>query len=181
MKCAKTHPKSTLTYSVISISDTRTPQTDHSGQWLVKRFQQEGHQLQNYQICPDEPKKIQQHFQKNINQHIDLLLLTGGSGIAPRDITPETIEPYFCKKIPGFGELFRFLSYQEIGTNAILSRASAGIVENQNHYTAVFLLPGSTSAVQLATEQLILPQLPHIFSLLSKEKNHHPPNLSPKI
>jgi molybdenum cofactor biosynthesis protein B len=94
-----------------------------------------------------------------------VILITGGTGVAPRDQTPETIERLFTKSLSGFGELFRMLSYQEIGPAAMLSRACAGLIDR----TAVFLMPGSTAAVRLAMERLILPELGHLAKLATKQ------------
>ena len=111
-------------------------------------------------------KVIIQNFTQNDDLNVHALIFSGGTGITRRDITIETISTQFKKELPGFGELFRSLSYQQIGTSTILSRTTAGIIEN----TVVFLIPGSPKAVKLALEKIIVPELPHIISELYRER-----------
>jgi molybdenum cofactor biosynthesis protein B len=112
----------------------------------------------------DEITKIIHDYTRN-SSDIHVLLFSGGTGITKKDITIETIVPYFDKEIPGFGELFRFLSYKDIGNSTILSRATAGVINN----IIVFLIPGSKNAVKLALEQIIAPELPHVLSEIYRE------------
>ncbi|MGL5033973.1 MAG: MogA/MoaB family molybdenum cofactor biosynthesis protein, partial [Microcystaceae cyanobacterium] len=153
------HPDSQLyfvNYAVLTISDTRTSESDSSGQLIQTLLNQKGYHLESYQILPDEPQLIQTHLEKlGLSPSLKVILCNGGTGISPRDNTYEVIEKLLTKILPGFGELFRFLSYQEIGSRAIASRAVAGIYQNK----LLFSLPGSTNAVQLAMEKLILPEL----------------------
>jgi molybdenum cofactor biosynthesis protein B len=114
----------------------------------------------------EQIKEIIQNFTQNDDLNINALIFSGGTGITRRDITIETISALFKKELPGFGELFRSLSFQQIGTSTILSRATAGIIKN----TAIFLIPGSPKAVKLALEKIIVPELPHIISELYREK-----------
>lgn len=148
-----------LCCAVITVSDTRTHATDRSGQLLQQLLQTAGHRIAVYEIIQDEPAQIRVQLQ-GWGQHRDLevLIFNGGTGIAPRDSTYDAIAGLLEKTLPGFGELFRFLSYQEIGSRAIASRAIAGIYQNK----LVFVLPGSTNAVRLATEKLLLPELGHL-------------------
>ncbi|QDV21802.1 MogA/MoaB family molybdenum cofactor biosynthesis protein [Aureliella helgolandensis] len=148
-----------LTFAVLTVSDSRTLDTDRSGQLIVDLLQAAGHTLQVRSIVPDEPERIRGEAERWCREErIDVILLTGGTGISPRDQTPEAIRPLLEVELPGFGELFRWLSYQEIGPAAMLSRALAGRCGE----TLIFCLPGSTAAVRLACEQLLVPELPHL-------------------
>lgn len=148
-----------LSFSVITISDTRTLETDKSGQILVDAMCSAGHQLESRQIVPDEPEQIIACIRKLQHQPLlDVILMTGGTGLSPRDRTPEAVKPLLDAEIPGFGELFRMLSYQEIGAASMLSRAMAGRIGR----LLVFCLPGSTNAVRLAVDKLLVPELPHL-------------------
>ncbi|PPA70708.1 MogA/MoaB family molybdenum cofactor biosynthesis protein [Jeotgalibacillus proteolyticus] len=151
---------------IITVSDTRTEETDKSGKKIKQLLEQAGHEIIEYEIVTDEKLLIQTSVQSAIhNPDIDAVLLNGGTGLAKRDITIEVVQPLLEKEITGFGELFRFLSYRDdIGSAAILSRAAAGTSEE----TAVFAMPGSTGAVTLAMEKLILPELGHIIMELQK-------------
>lgn len=164
------HPDSqpiAVTCAVITVSDTRTPQTDRSGQMIQTLLRQAEHEIADYHLLPDQPDQIQTCLQQlNQRSEIEAIILSGGTGIAPRDTTYDAIEQRLDKVLPGFGELFRFLSYQEIGSRAIASRAVAGVCGSQ----LIFSLPGSTNAVKLAMEKLILPELGHLVRLLRPQK-----------
>lgn len=149
--------------AVITVSDTRSYETDRSGQLIQTRLQESGHNVVSYSLVKDEPDQIQAQVQSLCQRaDIDAVILNGGTGIAPRDTTYDAIERLLDKTLPGFGELFRWLSYQEIGSRAIASRATAGVCQT----TLVFSLPGSSNAVKLAMTQLILPELPHLVRQL---------------
>ena len=153
-----------LNCAVVTVSDTRTPDTDKSGQLAQAKLQGAGHAIARYQILPDEPDRIAVTVQNwAADPAIDVILLSGGTGIAPRDTTYEAIATQLHKTIPGFGELFRSLSYPEIGSRAMTSRAIAGVIDT----TLVFSLPGSSNAVRLALDALILPELRHLHRLLN--------------
>jgi molybdopterin adenylyltransferase len=156
------HPdtsKFSVNCAVITISDTRTPDTDNSGKLIQAYLSRDSHKVVAYMILPDEPAQIQSQIQQlSQQQNIDVIILNGGTGIAPRDTTYDVIERLLEKTLPGFGELFRFLSYQEIGSRAIASRATAGIYRQK----LLFSLPGSSNAVALAMEKLILPEIVHL-------------------
>jgi molybdenum cofactor biosynthesis protein B len=160
------HPDSSLLSircAVLTISDTRTPDSDRSGQFIQQALQAAGHYLESYQILPDDPNQIRAALQQlGSMPELDVILCSGGTGISPRDTTYEVLQELLEKTLPGFGELFRFLSYQEIGSRAIASRAVAGTYQSK----LVFSLPGSTKAVQLAMEKLILPELNHLIKQL---------------
>ncbi|HET9954455.1 MAG TPA: molybdenum cofactor synthesis domain-containing protein [Polyangiaceae bacterium] len=145
-----------LSIHVITVSDTRTPATDSSGRMLFDRLSEGGHRVSGPEIIPDDLAGIRSTLQRCVAApEIDVVVLTGGTGITRRDVTPEALAPLVTKSIPGFGELFRMLSYAEIGASTIQSRAAAALCDG----TLVFALPGSTNAVRLALEKIILPQL----------------------
>jgi len=156
------HPDSqgiTVNCAIITVSDTRTPETDKSGQLIQQLLLAEKHEVSFYHIVKDEPAAIQKLL-SDCDQQLELeaIIFNGGTGIAPRDTTYDVISSWLTKTIPGFGEIFRFLSYQEIGSRAIASRAVAG-VKNEK---LIFSLPGSSNAVKLAMTELILPELNHL-------------------
>lgn len=149
--------------AVITVSDTRTPETDRSGQLMQQLLQTAGHDTVNYMILKDQPEQIQAQLKLLCDRpEVDAILLNGGTGIAPRDTTYDVIEQLLEKTLAGFGELFRWLSYQDIGSRAIASRAVAGVYRDK----LIFSLPGSTNAVRLGMEKLVLPELSHLVKLL---------------
>lgn len=161
------HPKS-VTCAIITISDTRTLETDTSGQLMKDLLTTAGHAVGYYQITQDEPEQIVTEVKKLAHRSdIQAILLNGGTGIAPRDTTYDAISPLLTKELPGFGEIFRQLSYAEIGSRAIASRALAGIHTSAAQSTLIFSVPGSSKAVKLAMEALIIPELIHLTSLLN--------------
>ncbi len=148
-----------LRFSVLTISDTRNLETDSSGQLLCTSLTGVGHHLVDRQIVADQAELIAGHVcQLCQAPELDALLLTGGTGISPRDVTPEAVRPLLDLELPGFGELFRMLSFAEIGAAAMLSRAFAG----RRGGVLVFCLPGSQNAVRLAVEKILVPELPHL-------------------
>ncbi len=158
-------PDARVSCAVITVSDTRSMETDHSGHLLKQLLLDSGHLVKVYIIVKDEPAKIQEQLQQFAQYpDLDAVILSGGTGIAPRDTTYDVVEGLLEKKLPGFGELFRFFSYQEVGSRAIASRAVAGVYRSK----LVFSLPGSTNAVRLAAEKLILPELVHLVQQLRK-------------
>ncbi len=148
--------------AVVTISDTRTRETDKGGPLIVQRLKAAGHSISGYEILPDDSATITTRVQGLCLSGCDAVVLTGGTGIAPRDATYEALIPLIEKRLDGFAELFRMLSFEEIGPLAMLSRALAGTRGN----TLIFSLPGSPHAVQLAMDRLILPVLPHAVALL---------------
>lgn len=151
---------SPLHCAVLTVSDTRTPESDQSGRLMIDSLQQAGHCLDHYQILPDEPIRIRQIVMEwaETDPPIQVILINGGTGIAPRDTTYDAISELLEKPLPGFGELFRWLSYAEVGSRAMASRAVAGVYRQR----LIFSLPGSSKAVKLALEKLILPELGHL-------------------
>ncbi len=145
--------------AVITISDSRTLESDTSGQLLVEAMQQAGYEIVERLIVRDEVDQIRQAVIRCCESGmVDVVISTGGTGIAPRDRTPEAIEGLLEVALPGFGELFRMLSYHEIGAASMLSRAFAGRLRQ----TLVFCLPGSTAAIRLAVEKLLVGELKHL-------------------
>ncbi|MEP7053201.1 MAG: molybdenum cofactor biosynthesis protein B [Pseudomonadota bacterium] len=145
-----------LRIAIITVSDSRTLETDKSGGLLMEQLLAVGHVVAQRRIVKDDLDAIRSAFSVGIDDPgIDVVISTGGTGITQRDVTPEAFGPLVTKAIPGFGELFRWLSYAEIGASTIQSRAEAGLCGT----TLVFMLPGSTGAVRLALEKILLPQL----------------------
>lgn len=155
-----------LAISVLTISDTRNVTNDRSGRTIIAKLEEAGHRLLESRICQDEKDGIESVLEEWLrNPEIHAIITTGGTGIGLRDITIETVTPYFTKTLDGFGELFRYLSYTEdVGSKALLSRAAAGVIEEK----ALFALPGSVKAVELAMDKLILPEIHHIVHELTK-------------
>ncbi|MCT7952821.1 MogA/MoaB family molybdenum cofactor biosynthesis protein [Ancylothrix sp. C2] len=154
--------------AVITVSDTRTPETDRSGQLIQQLLTQAGHLVTAYAILKDEPILIQAKLEELSGvSDLDVLIFNGGTGIAPRDTTYDALAGLLDKTLPGFGEIFRWLSYQEIGSRAMASRAIAGVYSQK----IVFSIPGSSGAVKLALEKLILPELIHLVGQLNQGKN----------
>lgn len=145
-----------LGVAVLSVSDTRTLETDRSGAWLAEQVAAAGHALIERRVVPDEAEPIRAAVNAwCAHPRVRAVIVTGGTGVTERDVTPDALEPLFDKQLAGFGELFRMLSYQEIGAAAIQSRATAGVIRGR----VVFVVPGSTGACRLALEKIILPQL----------------------
>ncbi|WP_102345286.1 MogA/MoaB family molybdenum cofactor biosynthesis protein [Bacillus sp. Marseille-P3661] len=152
---------------VITVSDTRTEETDKSGQLMQSLLKESGHQITKYEIVKDEQSEIKAAILAGCKDfEVDCVLINGGTGIAKRDVTIETVQQLLEKEIVGFGELFRMLSYTEdIGSAAILSRAIAGVAMD----TPIFSTPGSSGAVKLAMNKLILPELTHVIREIRKD------------
>jgi molybdenum cofactor biosynthesis protein B len=148
-----------LDLAVLTISDTRTRETDTSGALIVELAGAAGHRVRDRQIVPDEPEAIRPLLlEYGRRDDLHAVLITGGTGISARDQTFETVSALLSKPLPGYGELFRMLSYAEIGPACMLSRAVGGLMGR----LAVLVMPGSRAAVQLAMTKIILPELPHL-------------------
>ena len=161
----KHHAAKHVSCMVITVSDTRTEETDTSGKLIVKLLEQQGHSVVRKEIVPDEPEAIQTLLREGIaSEAVQIIICNGGTGISVRDRSYEAVEHLLDKRLDGFGELFRSLSYQDIGSAAMMSRAVAGIAED----TVIFSTPGSKGAVGLAMEKLILPELGHLVWELRK-------------
>lgn len=142
--------------AVLTVSDTRTLEDDRSGDTLVERLTGAGHNLADRKICKDDAEVIAQQFRAWIaDPEVDVVISTGGTGVTGRDVTPEALKLVTDKEIPGFGELFRWLSYQKIATSTVQSRATAAVADG----TYIFVLPGSTGACKDAWDGILLHQL----------------------
>lgn len=149
---------------VLTVSDTRTPETDRSGPAITELLEAAGHTLSGRQIVPDNPADVQRVVRHQLAQpDADVIITTGGTGVSARDSTYEALAGLLQKRLDGFGELFRMLSYQEIGSSAMLTRACAGITGQK----VIFILPGSEHAVRLAMTRLIVPELTHMMNLVN--------------
>jgi len=145
--------------AVITISDTRTPETDVGGDTAAEQIEKAGHRTPLRKIVPDEPDRIRPLLEQAAGRDdVDVVLMTGGTGLGSRDQTFETVVGMLDKQLPGYGELFRMLSYEEIGSAAMLIRAVGGLLGR----TVVLTMPGSPAAVRLAMEKLIIPELGHL-------------------
>jgi molybdenum cofactor biosynthesis protein B len=151
--------------SVLTVSDSRTVQSDSSGKAIQEALEAAGHVVAGRSIVRDEPDQIRTAVLGAIERaDVDAAIVTGGTGVSPRDSTPDAVEPLLERRLDGFGELFRALSFEEIGAAAMLSRAVAGTAGR----TVVFVTPGSSGAVRLAMQRLILPELGHIVGQLRR-------------
>ncbi len=151
--------------AVITLSDTRTRETDASGKRIDELLSAAGHSVTDYRVIPDDPDRLRDLLDQFLgDDSIDVILTNGGTGISHRDQTIPALESVIEIPLPGFGELFRMLSYQEIGSGAMLSRAIAGIANGH----LIFAMPGSIKAVELAMSKLIIPELAHLIHQLRK-------------
>lgn len=148
-----------IQFGIVTVSDTRTIETDQNGKYLKEKLQEEGHQMIAYYIIPDEPALVEETLTKILETNAKIIIFNGGTGISQRDNTFDALNRRIEKEMPGFGELFRMLSYEEIGSSSIFSRATAGVC----HGRMVFSIPGSPAAVRLAWEKIIAPELKHIL------------------
>lgn len=155
--------------AVLTISDTRTPETDTGGNIIVDLMQAADHEVTRREIVRDDAPRIKEVLEGLVaDEGVDAVVTTGGTGISARDSTYEVASRLIDKKLDGFGEIFRMLSYEEVGAAAMLSRAIAGAVTTAAGAKFVACLPGSTNAVRLATEKLLLPEIPHVVFELRK-------------
>lgn len=145
--------------AVITVSDTRTIETDQSGRLIQRLLGEAGHPTVHYALIPNDEPRIRAELEAQLRADSRLIVFTGGTGLSKRDRTVDVVSGYFEKRIDGFGELFRWLSYDEIGAAAMLSRAEAGAVSGR----LVVCLPGSSAAVELALRRLLLPELRHLI------------------
>lgn len=155
----KTDAPASIRCAVITVSDTRTLETDTGGQTIVDLLRAAGHQVVAREIIRDEPAVMRPLLESlRGRDDVDAVLMTGGTGLTSRDQTFETVTSLLTKPLPGYGELFRRLSYEDIGPAAMLSRATGGLM----HRTVLLTMPGSRAAVRLAMEKVILPELSHL-------------------
>ncbi len=157
----KAYGPTSVRCAIITLSDSRTRAEDASGHWIQEELIRAGHEVLGYELIPDDPVRLRALVAAALDDpRLEVILTTGGTGISSRDGTVEVLEGFVHKRLDGFGELFRLLSYQEIGSAAMLSRAMAGLDFRGRLLVA---LPGSPHAVRLAMEKLILPELGHIL------------------
>ena len=155
----KKHAPRKVTLGIITVSTTRALKDDTSGKWISEAGSAEGHDVVYHQVIPDDAEIIAKTLKRAIiDKKPQVILMTGGTGITPKDVTIEAVSPMFAKTLTGFGPLFAQLSYEEIGSAAFLSRATAGVIEG----TVVFCMPGSINACKLACRKLIFPELGHL-------------------
>jgi molybdenum cofactor biosynthesis protein B len=147
--------------AVITVSDTRSLEDDHSGEHIVQVLEDKGVKVVSRKIIKDEAEDIRSEVQANLEE-ADIIIITGGTGVSTRDVTIEALE--FDMELPGFGELFRYLSYKEIGSHALMSRATLGTKQG----IPIFCLPGSQNAVKLAMKELVLPEIGHVLAELRR-------------
>ena len=158
LKHKELSPKA-VTCAVLVISDSRTEKTDESGKYLVEKMESSGHTVVDYALLKNDPEAIKKKLKEYLAQEeLQVIITSGGTGVSMRDVTVETVTPMLDKMLDGFGELFRTLSYAEIGTASIMSRALAGVVRGK----IIICLPGSLGAAKLAIDKIILPEIGHM-------------------
>ena len=161
----KSHAPASVSCFVLTVSDSRTPDTDTGGLAIRQLLEHAGHQVTGHSLVRDEPAQVVAEVRAQLaDSRTQVIITTGGTGITSRDGTYEAIDGLLEKRLDGFGELFRMLSFQEIGPSAMMSRATAGTAGRK----AVFVLPGSPNAVKLAMTKLIIPELGHVAQQLNK-------------
>jgi molybdenum cofactor biosynthesis protein B len=161
----RSHTAGPVRCAVVTVSDTRSPADDTSGGRIKELLAAAGHEIAAYGVVADDPPVIAARARELLRADgVQAVIFNGGTGLAPRDSTVEALRPLLEKEITGFGELFRFLSYQDIGAAAMLSRATAGVAWGR----ILVLLPGSTPAVELAMTKLVLPELSHMVFLAGR-------------
>ena len=165
----KAKAEAAIRCAVVTASDTRDESSDESGKLIQELLRGAGHAIASYAILKDEPDRIAAHVRELIAGHeVQAVIVNGGTGVSERDSTFEAIDALLEKRLPGFGELFRMLSYQEIGSSAMLSRATCGVVRGR----VVFSVPGSRAAVALAMNKLILPEIKHLVWVAKPSAKH---------
>lgn len=153
----------TVNVCILTVSTTRNADTDKSGQWMKKQCEREGHKIVDYRIVTDERHAITKLLSSLIQAHgPDIILINGGTGISPTDVTIEAVKPLLAKELSAFASIFAKLSFEQIDSAAILSRAMAGVI----HQTVIFCLPGSLNACKLACIEMIFPEIKHIVAHL---------------
>lgn len=154
----KAESQGSVPIAIVTVSDTRTPETDTSGQIIRTLAEAAGHRVVGHRIVKDEPVQVEAALEEFATSEARLIIFNGGTGISQRDRTYDVISRKLEKTLPGFGEIFRMLSYDQVGAAAMLSRATAGVYHNK----VIFSTPGSPDAVRLAVEKLILPEIQHL-------------------
>jgi molybdenum cofactor biosynthesis protein B len=149
-----------VSFGVLTVSTSRTLADDESGDAIVQAIEKNGHRVVARELVSDDREAIRAAVLALVETDTEVVVVTGGTGLAPDDVTVEAVAPLCDRAIPGFGELFRSLSYDDIGPNALLSRADAGVIDT----VPVFCLPGSTQGATLGTKELILPTVTHVLA-----------------
>ena len=157
--------RESVSLAIVTVSDSRTEETDTNGAWLRRAVEAAGHRVEGYRVIRDEPGEVEDALRVMAFGPARVIVFNGGTGIAPRDTTFDVLSRHLEKPIPGFGELFRMLSWEQVGAAAMLSRATAGLYRGR----VVFSLPGSPAAVRLAWERLIEPEIRHMAWLVAPE------------
>lgn len=147
-----------VSVAIVTVSDSRTPETDTNAAFLREQLEDDGNSIAAYQIIKDEPEQVSDVLDKMADTDAQIIIFNGGTGIAPRDTTYDVLDRKLEKTLPGFGELFRMFSYDQVGAAAMLSRATAGVYRGK----VIISTPGSNAAVRLAWEKLIGPELEHL-------------------
>lgn len=161
------HDIETLGVGVVTVTSSRTLDDDPAGDAIVAAFEAEGHEATTRELVPDDYDRVQATLRNLAGRgDVDVVVSTGGTGVTPDDVTVEAVRPLFEKSLPGFGELFRTLSYDEIGTRVVGTRAVAGIVDG----TPTFCLPGSENAATLGATEIIVPEAGHLSGLATREE-----------
>ena len=151
--------------ALLTISDTRTEKTDESGQLLKQKLNEGGHRVISYSLLKNDASAIKERLNELLgSEALQVIITSGGTGLGRRDLTIETALPILEKRLDGFGELFRFLSYQEIGTSSVMSRSLAGVIRGK----VIICLPGSLGATRLALERIILPEIGHMVREIAR-------------
>ena len=166
LKKHKANAPNKVNVGIITVSSTRSMKEDKSGQWISKRVKKEGHNLVFHQVIPDEAGTITETVHETISSYgAQVILVTGGTGISNKDVTIEAVRPFFEKELTAFGPLFAQLSFEQIDSAALLSRATAGVIGG----VIVFCIPGSLKACKLACKALIFPELGHIVKHIHED------------
>lgn len=148
-----------VNFAIVTISDSRTEDTDESGKFMIESLNSSGHSVSFYRLIKNHPQSIRDALSEITNDaSIQAIVTIGGTGAGSRDLTIETVTPFLSKKLDGFGELFRYLTYKEIGTASIMSRALGGLIRGK----VIICLPGSLNASRLALNAIILPEINHL-------------------
>ena len=159
------HDVDSVAAAVVTVSSSRSTDEDPAGDYVAAAFEEAGHEVAVRELIPDDYDSVQGTVDRLARRKdTDVVVTTGGTGVTPDDVTPEAVRGLFAKRLPGFGELFRRLSYEEIGTRTIGSRATAGVVSA----TPVFCLPGSENAVRLGVDEIVLPEVGHLSGLAAR-------------
>lgn len=165
------HDLETVGVAVVTVSSTRSADDDPAGDAIAAAFKEAGHEVSIREVVRDNFDQVQADVDHLVNRDdVDVVVTTGGTGVTPDDVTIEAVKPLFDKEMPGFGELFRQLSFEEIGTRVVGTRAAGGIAGG----VAVFCLPGSENAARLGSEEIIVPEATHLVGLARRGESDHP-------